>query len=324
MNVKFQIKPTMAKAEMEGKEIVNFTGESQAYMRKATRVSEKIGDKIVFKTGLEPLKVRFYWWFNEAEKEEIKKQIEEALPEIEQMYHGKDVIESTNKSFWKDQAEFYQFIVDNKTKNLFFDTKSAEHAVLYFSIIGGAFIDTIAPNKDVAIQYRIPHYIALEKDNDDEEFVDVSEKLKASANLFKLMEEGSDDALFILCWTALYNTKGFGSILKSMSKKDKATYLHMFIEGDLVDKKKKLCAKTFNQYVEKWNSPQLRDKLYAEAYIKAGEQYALIVTKDRKYETTWGTSLGNTIEEAVDKITQKKFAADLKQLMEEVEKKWIM
>ena len=330
MNVRFQIKPTMAKAEMEGKEVINFSGESQPYRRKATRISEEIGlrpdgtKRLIYKTGLDPERVKYYWWFNEAEKEEIKKQLEESLPDIEHRYHGKEVIHEENVAFWKEQKEFYQVAIDEKTKSLFFDTKNPDHAILYFGILGGAFIDTIAPSRDFAIEKRIPHYIALEKDNDDEEFVDVSEKLKASANLFKLMEEGSEDALFILCWTALYNTKGFGSILKSMPKKDKATYLHMFIEGELVDKKKKLCAKTFNQYVERWNSPQLRDKLYAEAYIKAGEQYALVVTKDRKYETTWGTSLGNTIDEAVDKITQKRFANDLKQLMEEVGKKWVM
>lgn len=330
MNVRFQIKPTMAKAEMEGKEVLNFSGESQPYRRKATRISEEIGLRsngtriIKFKTGLDLNRVKYYWWFNDAEKEEIKKQLEESLPIIEDRYHGKEVIHDENVAFWKDQKEFYQVSIDDRTKSLFFDTKNPEHAVLYFGVLGGAFIDMIAPTKDFAIEKRIPHYIVLEKDVDDDDFVDVNEKLKASSNLFRLMEEGSEDALFILCWTALYNTKGFGSILKSMPKKDKATYLHMFIEGELVDKKKKQCAKIFNQYVERWDSPQLREKLYAEAYIKAGEQYALVVTKDRKYETTWGTSLGNTIDEAVDKITQKRFAKDLEQLTKEVEKKWIM
>jgi|LakMenEpi03Aug12_release.lakeMendotaPanAssembly.Ray.scaffolds.fasta_scaffold00342_26 hypothetical protein len=329
MNVRFQIKSTSPKAEKEGKEILNFSGEAQNYRRKATRVSEAVGykpdgsPKIKFKTGLDPERVKFYWWFKEEEREEVKKQLEESLPDIEMRFHGKEVIHDENKSFWKDQKEFYQIALTLDTANLFFDTKNPDHAVLYFSIIGGAFIDTIAPTKDLAIEKRIPHYIVLEKDATDEEFVDVNEKLKASANLYKLMEEGSEDALFILCWTALYNTKGFGSILKSMPKSDKATYLNMFIEGELVDKKKKTCAKIFNQYVDRWSSPQLREKLYAEAYIKAGEQYALVVTNDKKYETTWGTSLGNTIDEAVEKITQKKFAKDLDQLMTEVEKKWV-
>jgi hypothetical protein len=330
MNVRFQIKSTAKKAEMEGKEILNFSGESQAYRRKATRISEEIGlrpdgtKRVKFKTGLNPERVKYYWWFSEAERDEIKKQLEEALPQIEERFHGKDIIHDENIAFWKEQKEFYQIPITITTKDLYFDTNNVDHAVLYFGILGGAFIDTIAPTRDLAIEKRIPHYLVLEKDVEDEEFIDVNEKLKASANLFKLMEEGSEDALFILCWTALYNTRGFGSVLKSMPKKDKATYLNMFIEGQLVDKRKKNCAKTFNEYVERWNSPQLREKLYAEAYIKAGEQYALIVTKDRKYETIWGTSLGNTIDEAVEKITQKKFANDLKQLMEEVDKKWVM
>ena len=330
MNVRFQIRPVSPRAEKEGKEILNFTGEAQPYRRKATRVSEKVGlrpdgqPRIKFRTGLDPERVKYYYWFSEEERAEVKKQLEEALPEIEDRYHGKEIIHDENVSFWKDQKEFYQIPITITTKDLFFDTKNPEHAVLYFGIIGGAFIDTIAPHKDFAVEKRIPHYLVLEKDVDDDDFIDVSEKIKANANLFKLMEEGSEDALFILCWTALYNTKGFGSILKSMPKKDKATYLNMFIEGELVDKKKKNCAKTFNQYVERWNSPQLREKLYAEAYIKAGEQYALIVTKDKKYETSWGTSLGNTIDEAVDKITQKRFAKDLEQLTQEVEKKWVM
>lgn len=330
MNVRFQIKATSRKAEKEGKEILNFSGESQPYRRKATRVSEQVGLRpngeaiIKFKTGLVPDRVKYYWWFTEAEREEIKKQLEESLPDIEERYHGKEIIHEENKSFWKDQKEFYQFPITITTSDLFFDTKNPEHAILYFSIMGGAFIDTIAPNKELAIEKRIPHYIFLEKDVDDDDFVDISDKIKASANLAKLMEEGNEDGLFILCWTALYNTRGFGSILKSMPKKDKVSYLHMFIEGDLVDKRKKQCPKIFNDYFEKWNSSQLRDKLYAEAYIKAGEQYALIVTKDKKYETVWGTSLGNTIDEAVDKITQKKFAKDLEQLMQEVEKRWMM
>ena len=330
MNVKFQIKSTAQKAEMEGREILNFSGEAQPYRRKATRVSEDIGlradgtRKMKFKTGLDLDRVKYYWWFNDAEKEEVKKQLEESLPEIEQRFHGKEVIHDENIAFWKDQKEFYQIPITIKTKDLFFDTKNTDHAVLYFGIIGGAFIDTIAPSKDLALEKRIPHYIFLDKDAEDEEFVDINEKLKASSNLFKLMEEGGEESLFILCWTALYKTKGFGSILKSMPKKDKASYLHMFIEGELVDKKKKTCPKIFNQYVEKWNSPQLREKLYIEAYVKAGEQYALIVTNDKKYETITGTSLGNTIEEAVEKLSQKKFATDLKWLTEEVEKKWTM
>lgn len=330
MNIKFQIKPTSAKAETEGKEIIRFSGEAEAYIRKATRISDLVGKDpagnpiVKFRTGIDPSQVDFYYWFSDEEKEVVKTQINEYLPLLEKRFRGKQVLSDENSSFWKDERDRYHISLTITTKTQFFTTENLDHALLYFGIIGGAFMDMIAPNKDFAERMRIPHYLSLETDVDDEEFEDVSESLKAGANLFKLSEEGSPDGLFILCWTALYNTKGFGSLIKSTPKKDLVTYLKMFIDGELVDKKKKSCAKTFNSFVSKWEGSQTRPLLYVEAYIKAGEQFALIVTKERKYETSWGLPLGNTLEEAVTKISQKKYAEDLKRLQDEIEKKWNM
>ena len=330
MKLKFQIKPTSSKAEMEGNEVIRFSGESEAYKRTATRVSEPVGltpkgePVVKFVTGIDPDKVQFYYWYNEEEKAEIKKQIEEALPALRVRYGGEEVLQDTNVYFWKENRDIYQIPVTITTKSQFFDTSNLEHTLLYLGIIGGAFINMIAPTKEFAERYRIPHYLMLETETDDEEYEEVSDSIEAIANLSSLVKDESGDGLFILCWTALYGTKGFGSLLKSTPKKDLISYLKMYIDGNLVDKHKKKCAKNFNEYYEKWKSTQLRPKLYAEAYIKGGEQFAVVVTKDKKYETSWGTLLGNTIEEAVEKISQKKFADDLKRLQEEVEKKWLM
>lgn len=327
MGIKFQIKSRASKAEMEGNEVVRFSGESEAYRRVATRVSEKISERktgepvIKFRTGLDKDKIKFYYWFTKEEQEEVGKQLEEHLKVLNDLY-GEDVLDDRNEYFWKKEIERYKFPVTITTSKQFFDTDNPEHALLYFSIIGGAFIDTIAPSKDFADIKFIPHYLQLESIRDDEEFEGFSDKIIANANLAKLMTETSGDALFMIYWAALYKTKGFGGLLKSTPPSVLITSLRQFIEGELVDKQKKKCAKDFNKWFELWENAQTRKNVYLRALLHAGEQYAQIVSKDGIYYTNWGVELGKTLDDCMTKLSQNKYSSDATKLKEEVDKRW--
>jgi hypothetical protein len=98
--------------------------------------------------------------------------------------------------------------------------------------------------------------------------------------------------------------------------------LREFIEGNLVDKQKKKCAKEFNSYVEMWESEQTRKNVYLRAYLHAAEQYAQIFSKDGVYFTSWDVELGKTLEDCMNKLSQNKYSSDVKKLKEEVDKRW--
>lgn len=327
MGIKFQIKSVASKAEKEGNEILRFSGESEAYRRVATRVSEKISEKktgepvLKFKTGLNINNVKHYYWFKEEEKKEVEKQLTEHLPKLLEIF-GEDVLDERNEYFWMKEIERYKFPVTILTSKQFFDTDNIDHAILYFSIIGGAFIDIIAPNKDFAEAKFISHYLQLESISDDDEFESFSDKIVANANLAKLMNDTSGDALFMIYWTALYRTKGFAGLLKSTPKTELIKTLREFIEGHLVDKQKKKCAKEFNSYVEMWESEQTRKNVYLRAMLHAGEQYAQIFSKDGIYYTAWDVELGKTLDDCMAKLSQNKYSSDVKKLKEEVDKRW--
>ena len=80
--------------------------------------------------------------------------------------------------------------------------------------------------------------------------------------------------------------------------------------------------KTFIDYANKWKGQQSRQELYVEAYIRAGEYFNFITQREKKFVTSDGTILGNTIKDAVTSIMKTKFSVDLQKLREQVEGKW--
>lgn len=328
MSIKFAIKSTQARAEKEGDLIVRFSGVAEPFNRVSEREGKKIGVdaqgnvKIKFNTGLDEKQVQFLPWYNEAEKVEVKKQIKELKPLIMDYYGGADSIEETNKFFWKDDRNVNRLRVNNSTETLFFDTKSAPHALLYLSIISGAFSDIVSPTKDWAERNGILHYMQLDTDDSYDENDDLLTRSDAHAALSDLRKEESSDALFILAWCIQYDTNAFGGINKSTPQRNLLNTHVEYIDGKLTMKRKKNTPKVFIEYAEKWKGQQTRPALFVEAYVKAGEYFNFVNQREKKYVTAEGTVLGNTIQEAVTTLMKPKFTQDLETLRDKVEAKW--
>lgn len=331
MSLRFTIKDAIGKAEKEGDSVIRFSGvSSEPVFKVSERETRRIGidakgePKLVFTTGLEEDKVQFFKWYSEEdEKKEIIKQIKEYKPIIRDYFGGEDVIEPSNRFFWRENRDVFRFSINNETTDVFYDTKNPVHALLYLSIVAGAFIDTVAPTKDWAERTQVPYYLALETDDTSsaEENEDYT-RSDAHALLSELRREESPDALFIIAWCVQYDTNAFGAYARSTSVKDLVNYHIKYIDGKLVTKQKKNTAKTFVDYVTKWKGQQTRPRLYAEAYLKAGEYFSFLQQREKKYTTDDGTILGGTITEAVDNLLKPRFSKDLDKLRTQVENKW--
>lgn len=330
MSVKFSIKNTADKAEREGDVTVRFTGTSEPFNRHSERACRKVGvdgagnPKLVFNTGLDSKQVQFYSWLTADEKKALLDTIKELKPLIEDFYGGPSVTVDTNQFFWREDRNVNRLSLKNENIGTFFDTERASHALLYLSILSGAFIDLVAPSKDWAERYQVPHYMALEIENND--YGDEEEDIKRSdahMALGDLRMNHGKEALYILAWCMQYDTNAFGAYNYSTTEKDLINYHIRFIDGKLVSKKKKNMPKTFLSYYEKWKGAQTRPLLFAEAYVKAGEYFNFLNQREKKYTTIDGTILGNTVEDAVKSLVNKpQFKVDFEKLRDLVEAKW--
>lgn len=328
MSIRFAIKNAESTAQKEGDTILRFSGVSEPFFRVSERTCTKIGEdkdrnpKLLFVTGLDEKKVPYYKWYNEAEKKEVIKQIKQLKPIIQEYYGGSEVLDPSNVYFWGENRDVSRLSLTNHSMDEFFDTKSPIHALIYLSLISGAFGDLVAPTREWAETNQIQHYLALETDDniddDDEEIT----KSDAHAALNDLKTNHDPEALFILAWCIQYDTTAYGAYSKSTSFKDLVKYHISYINGKLVTKKKKNTPKVFLEYYEKWKGTQTRPLLYAEAYIKAGSYFNFIKQQEKKFVTAAGTVLGNTIDDAVKEIMTVKNSQDLETLREQVENKW--
>jgi hypothetical protein len=327
MSIRFAIKNTASKAEKEGDVFIRYSGTAEPFRRVSDREANKIGidangdSKLAFTTGLDTEKVKFFKWYNEDEQEQLAKAIEDLRPGIIQFYGGVDIVNPHNRFFWGENRDVARLSLSHDDIDVFYDTKSPVHALLYLSIASGAFIDLVAPTKDWAERYQLPHYMVLETEDNYEDEDEIT-RSDAHAALGELRKEESAEALFILAWCIQYDTNGFGGYLRSTPTRDLINYHIKYIDGKISLKKKRETPKVFLEYVEKWKGQQTRPALYAEAYIKAGEWYALINKREKKYTTADGTALGNTIDEAVSNIMKKQNNAELETLRDKVEAKW--
>lgn len=327
MSVKFEIRNTAAKAEREGDLIVRFTGTGEPFDRISERDVRKVGvdgagnPKLKFNTGLDETKIQFLPWYTDAERKQVLKQIEELKPKIIDFYGGPDVIADTNQYFWKDDRTVNKLHLTHSNINLHYDTANPSHALLYLSIISGAFIDLVAPTREWAERHQLPHFMQLETDGvvyDDDDSITKSE---AHAALTELRKESSD-ALFILAWCLQYDTSAYGAYLRSTPVRDMVDYHIKYIEGKLNLRKKRNTPKNFIEYAEKWKGQQTRPLLYTEAYVKAGEYYNFLQQKNKKFTTKNDVILGATVQEAVETLMKPKFSRELEALRDQVEAKW--
>ena len=328
MSIRFVIKNTPAKAQMEGDQIVRFSGISEPFNRHSERFCRKVGvdgkgnPRFVFNTGLDKTKVDLYPWYSDEEKEVVRSSMDDLIKVVEDHY-GKETLDSTNAYFWREDRNVNRLSLKNESIDVFFDTKNAVHALLYLSIISGAFIDLVAPTKDWAERHQIPHYMALEEEansyQDENEFT----KSEAHGALTDLRRNHGREALYILAWCLHYETETFGAYNLNTPEKNLIDYHIQFIEGKLIKKgKKRTSPRVFIEYYNRWLGQQTRPLLYAEAYIKAGDYFNLIVKRDKKYTTVDGTELGNNIPDAVKNITKPNRVQEFEKLRDMVEDKW--
>lgn len=325
--MRFLIKNTMPKAEKEGDQFIRYSGVSEPFVRISERDGKKIGvdgggnPKLVFNTGLDEKQVQFFKWYTPEEQKEIERQIVELRPLIVEFYGGEDVVEKTNQYFWKDNRDVNRLSLQNSDMDVFYDTSRPAHALLYLSIVGGAFIDMIGPTKDWADRHQLPHYLALET---EETFEDEDEITRSDAHaaLAQLRKDADPEGLFILAWCIQYDTQAYGAYTKNIPTKDLINYHIKYIDGKLSLKKKRNTPKVFLDYAERWSKQQTRPKIYTEAYVKAGQYFNFINQKTKKLETADGTVLGNTVDEAVANLMKPKFSQDFEKLRQQVEAKW--
>ncbi len=329
MSLKFAIRNTAAKAVKEGDLVVRYSGTGEPFNRNSERASITVSTdpqgqptKWRFATGLDEDKVEFYDWFSPEEKSIVQETIKSLKPKIERFYGGASTLNPENYSFWKNRKDISNLKITHENIDVFYDTDKPEHALLYLSIVGGAFSDTVAPNKEWAETYQIPHYLALEIESGDFGEEEDITRSDAHGELAHIRKEFGKDALYILAWCLQYDTSAFGAYSYSTTEKDLINYHIKYIDGKLQTKKKKNTPKTFMEYAEKWEKPQTRQLLYAEAYVKAGEYFNYITQREKKFVTSEGTILGNTIQDAVKSIMQPKFRVDFDNLKNAVEAKW--
>lgn len=331
MSTRFAIRNTAERAKREGESFVRYSGTGEPFHHDDERQSraietDQIGNptKWTFVTGLDEERVEYYNWFTEEEKEVVKNTIKEMKPKIVKHFGGEGNVRSENYGFWKKRRDINQLQINHENIDVFYDTERPEHALLYLSIIAGAFADVVAPNRDWAERHQIPHYLALEIETeawgDDEDIT----RSDAHAELALLRREHGKDALFIITWCLQYDTTTFGAVNHNTAEKDLMNYNIKYIDGKLGVKgmKKKNFPKTFLDAITRWKGAQTRQLLYVEAYIKAGEYFNYINQREKKYVTQDGTILGNTISDAVTNLMKPKFKVDLEALRNAVESKW--
>lgn len=328
MSIRFVIRNTAEKARKEGESFIRFTGTGEPFNRDSERASRAIerdkyglGSKWVFLTGIDEEQVEYYEWLTEEEKAIVRDQIKTLRPKIVKYFGGEKNVNPENETFWK-RRDINKLKVSNENIDVFYDTEKPEHALLYLSIMAGAFSDVVAPNREWAERFQLPHYIALELDTNSFGDDDDITKAEATAELMNIKKEFGKDALYILAWCIQYDTNAFGAYNYSTTEKDLITYHIKYIDGKLVTKRKKNMPKTFMEYAEKWRGAQTRAQLYVEAYVKAGEYFNFITQREKKYVTNDGTILGNTVSEAVTNLMKPKFKLDLENLRASVEAKW--
>ncbi len=121
---------------------------------------------------------------------------------------------------------------------MFFDTKNPNHALLYLSIVAGAYEDTIAPTYDWAQGRQRQHYLALSTDVIFDEEDDIT-RSDAHGALAELRKDAGNESLFILAWCLQIDTNGFGGFFRNTAPKEIINSHIKFIDGKLVTKKKK-------------------------------------------------------------------------------------
>lgn len=326
MYFKFQIKPVSGKPEREGDSIVRFTGQSEYINVNDVIASDTItrnGKQTQrFKTGIEPSEVLKNPLIPQSERESHKKVVEAYRPMLEDAFGAED-LDATNTYFWK-RPEYGNLKVSSNDLGQIYDTRLPEHALLYFNIMGGAFIDTVGLSKEQSERFHIPFYIETENEFVSED----SDNYVIKANAFSLLSELStsadNQALLYLGWVLHSDSNGFGSYSLSTPKSELFKMHAEYIEGKLTFTKKRNTPNKFVETAKSWKDGKIgRPRLMVEAYLKAAKVFSYLNSdKDGKLSLPSGLKLGFSIESAVDVLLQPKNNQEFEELRSFIEKKW--
>lgn len=327
MHFKYHIKSIMGAPVKEGDTIIRFTGLSEQLNIADVLASSTVTrgqDRVQrFKTGLEAKDVAFNDLIPTTSKADFVKQIEEFRPLLSNYFDGDDRIDPTNTDFWKD-PDVGRIRLTNLDLGKVFDTKNPRHALLYFNIMGGGYIDTIAPSRDKAEENKVNFYIETEFELQDDLADDYVTKAKAYALLTELASKADNEALLYLGWILHSETKGFGAYNRSTSKTELFKMHGEFIEGKLVTKGKRNCPALFVDAADRWSDGKIaRPRLIVEAYLRAADRLAYLNSdKEGKYILPSGLQLALNYIESVDVLLKPKNTKDFEELREFIEKKW--
>lgn len=326
MYFKFQIKPVANRAEKEGEYIVRFTGQSEFI-----NVNDVLGSDVMmkgkdriqkFKTGLETSAVASNGLIPIAEKENFKKQIESYRPILEE-YFGADQLDPTNTHFWKD-PEIGRLKVSNIDLDKFYDTANPKHAVLYFNIMGGGYIDTVAPSREFAERFRIGYYMETEAEHTSEDADSYMTKAQAFTLLNELAFSADAQSLLFLSWVLHSDSKGFGAYNSSTPKSELFRTHGEFIEGKLSFTKRRNAPTKFIEAANSWKDTKIgRPRIMTEAYLKAAQVYSYVNSdREGKLSLPSGLQLGLSMDTAIDTLLKPRNNKEYEELRDFVEKKW--
>lgn len=326
MYFKFQIKPVAGKPEREGELIVRFTGQSEFINVNdvlASTITTKGKDRIQkFKTGLEISDVASNALVSIQEKENFKKQIQSYRPILEE-YYGVDELDPANTYFWKD-PEIGKLKISNLDLEKFYDTANPKHAILYFNIMAGGYIDTVAPSRQFAEVYRIPFYMETESEHVSDDADSYVTKAQAFSLLNELAFSADAQALLFLGWVLHSDSRGFGAYNNSTTKSELFKMHGEFIEGKLNFSKKRNTPTKFIEQANSWKDAKIgRPRLMTEAYLKAAQVYSYINSdREGKFSLPSGLHLGLSIDSAIDTLLKPKNNKEYEELRDFIEKKW--
>lgn len=270
-------------------------------------------DKIRFRTGLTEHDLKSSPVLTQELKEVYLKNLEADTKKIVDVY-GEEALDNTNEVFWTDKGKIK---ITTDTFMTVFNDEDIDTLIMKYNIAAGGYSD-IAPSLECAGVSGKKYYMVEQEEYNTENFeADINLKLKANSLLNALYEKGSFDGLLYLSWVVLGETQGF---TRNNSKEVIVQALSDYIDGKLVNKDKKLCAKNFIEFAEMWKHD--KDGLIAIALFNVAVYHGLIYMVDGKYTTKYRTTqLGGNKKLAIKTLMDVKNIDELKEIKEEVDKK---
>jgi len=274
-----------------------------------TRVSK---DKIKYRTGLTEHDLKTSPVLLEDLRAVYIKNLDNVRQRISEVY-GEEALDNTNEHFWNMKGSIK---VTTDTLNTVFDDETDLDAlILKYNIAAGGYSD-IAPSLECALASGKNFYVVEQEEYNTENFEEsVNLKLKANSALNNLYDKGSADGLLYLSWVVLSDTQGF---TRNTSKEVIVNALSEYIDGILVNKDKKACAKNFLKYSKMWKDD--KEGLITEAVFNVAVYYGLIYLIEGKYTTKHRTTvLSGNKQQAIKMLSDVKNIEELKELKEDVD-----